>query len=114
MFRTKAEATIGGCPIGSLANELAAQSEAHRRTLQGHLDHWAALIEEGLAKISASGCLESGADPKALSITFLTAIQGGLLLAKVQRSTPALATVLDRIIDSIDCHASPVREEIKT
>lgn len=93
---------IGGCPIGSLANELAGHSENHRRALAVHFDHWATHIEDGLLRMQTNGSLKPSLDPKALSITLLTAIQGGLLLAKVQRSSAALATALDEIIQSIE------------
>jgi hypothetical protein len=53
----------------------------------------------------ASGRLGPALDPKALSITFLTAIQGGLLLAKLQGSSRALATALDEIIRFIECNS---------
>jgi TetR/AcrR family transcriptional regulator, transcriptional repressor for nem operon len=93
---------IGGCPTGSLANELASHSENHRRVLSAHFDCWAAEIERGLLRMQASGYLEPPLDPKTLGITFLTAIQGGLLLAKLQRSSTALATALDEIIRFIE------------
>jgi TetR/AcrR family transcriptional regulator, transcriptional repressor for nem operon len=93
---------IGGCPTGSLANELASHSESHRRVLSAHFDCWAAEIERGLLRMQASGYLEPPLNPKILSITFLTAIQGGLLLAKLQRSSTALATALDEIIRFIE------------
>jgi TetR/AcrR family transcriptional repressor of nem operon len=93
---------IGGCPIGSLANELVSHSENHRRALAAHFDHWAALIEDGLLKMQANGRLGPSLNPKTLSITILTVIEGGLLLAKLQRSSKALATVLDEIIRSIE------------
>lgn len=93
---------IGGCPIGSLANELACHSENHRRALNESFDLWAAQIEGGLLRMRAGGRLGPSLDPKALSITFMTAIQGGLLLAKLQQSPTALATALDEVIRSIE------------
>lgn len=96
---------MGGCPIGSLANELACHSENHRRALADFFDAWAAEIEGALLRMQASGHLGPALDPKALSITFLIAIQGGLLLAKLQRSSAALATALDEIIRSIESNS---------
>jgi TetR/AcrR family transcriptional repressor of nem operon len=93
---------IGGCPIGSLANELAGHSETHRLALAAHFDRWAALIEDGLLRIRASGRLGPSLDPKALSTTILSAVQGGLLLTKLQRSPTALGEALDEIIRSIE------------
>jgi AcrR family transcriptional regulator len=100
---------IGGCPIGSLANELASHSEYHRRALAAHFDHWAALIEAGLLRMQASGRLDPSLDPKTLSLTILTAVQGGLLLAKLQRSSTALGAALDEIISTLERNSkSPV------
>jgi AcrR family transcriptional regulator len=97
-----AQGRIGGCPIGSLANELASHSETHRRALVAQFDHWAALIEHGLLRMQASGRLAPSLDPKTLSTSILTAIEGGLLLAKLHRSSTALAAALDEIIQSIE------------
>jgi TetR/AcrR family transcriptional regulator, transcriptional repressor for nem operon len=97
-----AQGRIGGCPIGSLANELAGHSETHRRALTAHFDHWAASIAQGLSRMQASGRLAPSLDPRALGTTLLTAIQGGLLLAKLQRSSMALGAALDEIIESIE------------
>ena len=93
---------IGGCPIGSLANELASHSENHRQALAVHFDRWASLIEDGLLRMQASGRLGSSLSPKTLSISILTAIQGGLLLTKLQRSSKPFAAGLDEIIRSIE------------
>ena len=98
---------IGGCPIGSLANELAGHSEKHRRALAPHFDRWATLIEGGLLRMQANGCLGPSQDPKTLSIAILTAVQGGLLLAKLQRSSMPLATALDEVIRSIEHNSKP-------
>lgn len=95
--------TIGGCPIGSLVNELGGHSEDHRRAVQVHFDHWAAQIEQGLMRMQANGCLEPPLHPKTLSVTILVAIQGGLLLAKLQRSSKALAMAVDETIRFIEC-----------
>jgi hypothetical protein len=93
---------IGGCPIGSLANELSSHSETHRRALAAHFDHWATSIKDGLLRMQESGRLGPSLDPKALSTTILTAIQGGLLLTKLRRSSMALGAALDEIIQSIE------------
>lgn len=93
---------IGGCPIGSLANELAGHSEDHRRALAIQFDHWAELIEAGLLRMQATDGLDPSLDAKALSLTILTAVQGGLLLAKLQRSSLALVAALDEIINCLE------------
>lgn len=98
--------SIGGCPIGSLANELASHSESHRQALETQFNLWAASIEAGLSKMQARGYVGPSLNPRSLSITLLTAIEGGLLLAKLQRSSKALATALDEVIRSIERSSS--------
>lgn len=112
-----ADGTIGGCPIGSLANELSGNSDSHRRALEVHFNNWATEIENGLVRMRGNGSLEPALDPKALSTAILSAIQGGLLLAKLQRSATALATALDEIIGSIESasrHARPRLPGVET
>lgn len=52
--------------------------------------------------MQANGAIAPTLDPKTLSVTFLTAIQDGLLLAKLQRSPTELTTALDEIIKMIE------------
>ncbi len=104
---TETVGRTGGCPIGSLANELAGHSEDHRHALTEHFDRWTAQIEAGLQRMRANGRLGPRLDPGTLSVTLLAAIQGGLLLAKLQRSPTAIATALDEIIHSIEIDSSP-------
>lgn len=54
-------------------------------------------------RMQANGCLEPPLHPKTLSVTILVAIQGGLLLAKLQRSSKALAMAVDETIRFIEC-----------
>lgn len=93
---------VGGCPIGSLANELSPHSESHRRALAVHFDHWAALIKAGLQRMQENGSLGPALNPKALSIALLAAVQGGLLFAKLNHSSKAMSEALDEIIQLIE------------
>jgi len=104
---------IGGCPIGSLANEIASHSEDHRRALTAHFDHWAELIEAGLLRMRARGRLNPLIDPRTLSLTILAAIQGGLLLAKLRRSSDALGAALDEIIEAAEHNSKRPRGATK-
>jgi len=59
---------VGGCPLGSLANELAAQSEEARRQIDQSFGAWGRVIETGLSRMKASGCLKPSTDTKAISV----------------------------------------------
>ncbi len=53
----------GGCPIGSLAGQLAERDEGARLELADGLDRWEAAIREGLERMSARGELRTGDRP---------------------------------------------------
>jgi AcrR family transcriptional regulator len=95
----------GGCPIGSLAAELADQDPAARGDLNGTFGQWEGAIRDGLASLQARGELDPGADVEELSLVLLTALQGGLLMTQVRRDTDALYAVLTATIDHIRAHA---------
>ena len=82
---------IGGCPMGSLANELAHYRQSHRTALAAGFQQWAEEIERALLALQASGALSANFDLKSLSMLFLSTIQGGLLFAKLNGSGEALA-----------------------
>jgi len=98
--------TVGGCPVGSLGNELAAQGPAHRASVSEQFDLWAGEIERALTAMQTRGVLSPDCDPKQLSRLFLSTIQGGLLFAKLQGTAAFLATALDQLIAVIQAQAA--------
>jgi AcrR family transcriptional regulator len=93
--------SVGGCPIGSLANELADRSETERLLLVESFDRWAGFIVDGLKQMQARGELLPDADPARLASATLCAIQGGLLMAKTTRLTQPLEAALDMAMEHI-------------
>lgn len=91
----------GGCPIGSLANELANQSEQARALLVAGFNTWEDRLAEGFATMQANGELGSTAVPRDLAIGVLCAVQGGLLLAKTSRSQGPLKIALNMAFDHV-------------
>lgn len=91
----------GGCPIGSLANELANQSEQVRALLVAGFNTWEDRLAAGFATMQANGELESTAVPRELAIGVLCAVQGGLLLAKTSRSQKPLEIALNMAFDHV-------------
>ena len=88
----------GGCPIGSLAAELAEVDPAARLDLAEGLGRWAGAIREGLATMRERGDLRADAEPEQLALAVLAAVQGGLLLAQVHRDTAPLRAALDAVL----------------
>ena len=56
------------------------------------------VIADGLRALPAAGHLPAGISSDDLSLTLLAALQGGLLLAQVQRDTRPLETAVDTIL----------------
>lgn len=93
---------IGGCPLGSLANELAPYDQSHRAALVAQFEAWRGEIERAFVAMRTGGALDASFDPKSLSALFLSTIQGGLLFAKLQGSPETLAAALDQLIGLIE------------
>jgi TetR/AcrR family transcriptional regulator, transcriptional repressor for nem operon len=88
----------GGCPLGSLSGQLAETDPRARGLLAAGLGQWSALISDGLRDLQDAGQLPAGIDPGDLAVTLLAVIQGGLLLAQVQRDAQPLETAIDTVL----------------
>jgi len=104
IVKLNARVRAGGCPLGSLANELANNSLGARKRLASSFGAWTDNIERGLAVMHARGDLVPTADPHELAVALLSAVQGGLLLAKTTRSSRALEIAIDMAIDHVANH----------
>ncbi len=92
---TRATDGAGGCPLGSLAGELADQSEPARRVLAQCPAEWQSYLSEGFQAMRDKGELAARADPAALALTVMSALQGGLLMAQAARSARPLELALN-------------------
>src|SRR5271155_4808926 len=88
----------GGCPLGSLGGQLAESDPAAPSLIDAAFQRWTAEISEGLRSLQAAGQLPPGLDPDDLAATLLATLQGGLLLAQVQRSTRPFETAVDPLL----------------
>ncbi len=86
---------VGGCPLGSLASELADQDEAARTDLVAAFDCWEGYLARGLERMRARGDLRAEADPAVLAAATMASIQGGRLLAQTRKDARALRLALD-------------------
>jgi TetR/AcrR family transcriptional repressor of nem operon len=93
--RTKAK---GGCQLGSLASQLAESDPEARELIAAGFDEWAAAIGEGLRSVHADGKLRPDIDPDDLATTLLAALQGGLLLGQVLRSSRPIEIAVDTLL----------------
>jgi len=96
----------GGCPLGSLANDLADLDEPARRQLSAAFRDWQSMLSSGLTQMIAAGELRPEADPSSLALATIAALQGGLLLAEVERDTRPLAIALDSAVAHLKSYAT--------
>ena len=88
----------GGCPLGSLGGQLAESDPEARSLMAAGFERWTTEISEGLRSLQAAGQLPPSIDPDDLAVTLLATLQGGLLLAQVQRSTRPFETAVDTLL----------------
>lgn len=67
-----------GCPLGSLANEIADHNEDARRAIAAHFDEWLEMLIDAVERLKTRGVLRSDADSRALASGLLSALQGVL------------------------------------
>jgi TetR/AcrR family transcriptional regulator, transcriptional repressor for nem operon len=91
----------GGCPIGSMANELSEWDPVARARLARSFAEWENMIRDGLVAVAARGELAEGADVDRIALAMLAGIQGGLLLSQVRRDTAPLEAAVDTMIDHV-------------
>jgi TetR/AcrR family transcriptional regulator, transcriptional repressor for nem operon len=84
-----------GCPLGTLANELADRDDAARTDLAACFAAWEAYLVDGLTHMKDRGDLAPNADPRQLATAAFASLQGGLLLAKTHKDVEPLRVALD-------------------
>jgi TetR/AcrR family transcriptional regulator, transcriptional repressor for nem operon len=97
----------GGCPLGSLASELADQSEDARRDLAGAFDVWESYLIEGFERMRLNGGLAPDAEPRRLATATLATVEGGLLLTQTRRDPDALRLALEAAGAYLRAHSGP-------
>ncbi len=85
----------GGCPIGTLAGQLAERDPQARVAIADGLGRWEQHLRQGLERMQGRGKLRAGADPARLATATMASIQGGLLLTQVRRDPGQLRISLD-------------------
>jgi AcrR family transcriptional regulator len=85
----------GGCPLGSLAGQLAEHDPRVRAALEDGLERWEERVRAGLEALLERGELVDDARPAELAQATMALLQGGLLLTQVRRDPGQLRAALD-------------------
>src|SRR6201994_3708288 len=91
----------GGCPIGTLAGELAEADPEARADIAKGSARWEEQIAQGIEAMHARGELPAEVDPDRLALALLAAHQGGLVLTQVRRDPEPLEAALDAMIEHV-------------
>jgi len=95
---------VGGCPVGSIAAEMADQDDALRLDLADAFALKREWLLEGLRGLRDRGELDAEADPEALADFALATIQGGLLLSTTRKDETPLRRALDEAYRHLRSH----------
>ena len=81
---------LPGCPIGTLATEVAGRNEAARLQAAAGFDAWERLLADALARMRQRGELRADAQPAMLATGLLASIEGGMVLSQTRRDVASL------------------------
>ena len=94
----RAAGCVGGCPLGSLASELADEDELVRQVLLRSFQRWERAFLSAVQQMKELGLLRQDADTALLATTLLAALQGGLLLCQTWKDVAPLEASLNGAI----------------
>lgn len=95
------------CPISSLAAEASSTDPELAQGIVTGLAAWRDSIAAGLARVRDAGQLDPAAEPHRLATAVVAAVQGGLMLAQVERDGAPLRAALDTTYAGIRSFALP-------
>jgi len=88
-------AGLPGCPIGTLATEVASRNEAARMQAAAGFDAWERLLADALERMRQRGELRADAVPAVLATGLLASIEGGMVLSQTRNDVASLRTAVD-------------------
>jgi AcrR family transcriptional regulator len=84
-----------GCPIGTLATEVAGRNEDARIQAAAGFDAWEQLLADALERMRQRGELRTDAGPAVLATGLLASIEGGMVLSQVRGDMAPLRVAVD-------------------
>jgi TetR/AcrR family transcriptional repressor of nem operon len=84
-----------GCPIGTLASEVAGRNEDARLQAAAGFDAWERLLAEALERMRQRGELRADAEPAALATGLLASIEGGMVLSQTRKNMESLRIAVE-------------------
>ena len=89
------QAGLPGCPIGTLATEVAARNEEARIQAAAGFDAWERLLADALERMRRRGELRADAEPAVLATGLLASIEGGMVLSQARKDIASLRVAVE-------------------
>lgn len=89
-----------GCPIGNLALELTNTHPKARTLMQANFDQWVTVVQDCIEQ--ARDKFPAEVDPKALATYVLTIMEGGVMVARTQRTLEPFDMAVSHLRDHFD------------
>jgi TetR/AcrR family transcriptional regulator, transcriptional repressor for nem operon len=89
------QAGLPGCPIGTLATEIAGRNEEARLKAAAGFDAWERLLADALERMRERGELHPNAAPAVLATGLLASIEGGMVLSQTRQDVASLRIAVD-------------------
>ena len=86
---------LPGCPIGSLAAEVAERNEGARLRTAAAFGAWEQLLADAVGRMRERGELRAGASPAVLATALLASIEGGMVLSQARKDPAPLRIAVD-------------------
>src|SRR6266699_3913616 len=99
---------LPGCPIGSLAAEVAERNEGARLQAAAAFGAWEQLFADALARMRSRGELRADAAPAVLATALLASIEGGIVLSQAHKDPAPLHIAVEAGVAQLRTHLSEV------
>ena len=98
------QAGLPGCPIGTLATEVAGRNEAARLQAAAGFDAWERLLASALERMRQRGELRADAQPAVLATGLLASIEGGMVLSQTRQDVASLRIAVEAGLAQVRTH----------
>jgi AcrR family transcriptional regulator len=95
-----------GCPIGTLASEVAGRNEEARLQAAAGFDAWERLLAQALERMRQGGELRAGADPAVLATGLLASLEGGMVLSQARKDMASLRIAVEAGLSQVRAQAN--------
>jgi TetR/AcrR family transcriptional regulator, transcriptional repressor for nem operon len=95
---------LPGCPIGTLATEVAGRNEAARLQAAAGFGAWERLLADALERMRQRGELRADAQPAVLATGLLASIEGGMVLSQARKDVASLRIAVDTGLAQVRTH----------